>query len=191
MTIAYLTEFQADILRLAHEGLSNRQIAEQVKRPFAAIITTFGIIKRKGYKLPDHRPLDATAERARGRRERRERRGVTDYCAAPRFTAKGTKASTGERFTVTSDSQAFADAHLAAMVGEDAPIISRSSHTFKKPVAPGAGGPKGAYAKKTPIDHDRVFKMHHDGRTPTEIGACFGVRRGTISRILRREGGHG
>ncbi len=115
-----LTDFQTEILLLAHEGLSNRQIAERVKRPFAAIITTLGNIKRKGYKLPDHRPLDATAERAQTRRERREQRGrqgVTDYCAAPRFTAKGTKKSTGERFTVTSDTREFAAAHLAALLG--------------------------------------------------------------------------
>ncbi len=120
MTRAPLTDFQTEILLLAHEGLSNRQIAERVKRPFNAIITTFNNIKRKGYKLPDHRPLDATAERAQTRRERREQRGrqgVTDYCAAPRFTATGIKKATGERIEVTSDSQAFADAHLAAMLG--------------------------------------------------------------------------
>ena len=119
MTRAPLSDFQVDILLLAHEGLSNRQIAEQVKRPFAAIITTFGNIKRKGYKLPDHRPLDATAEREHGRRERREQRGrqgVTDY-TAPRFTAKGVKESTGERFEVTSDDQAHSDKWLAYMVG--------------------------------------------------------------------------
>ncbi len=104
----------------------------------------------------------------------------------PRFSAKGVKASTGERFEVTSDTQAFADDHLAALLGEVAPIISRSSEIHKKPVAPGAGGPKGSYAKKTKIDHDDVFRKHNDGMTPTAIGEHFGVRRGTISRILRR-----
>ncbi len=116
-----LTDFQTEILLLAHEGLSNRQIAARVKRPFACIITTLGYIKRKGYPLPTHRPLDTTAERERERQERRDergRQGVTDYCAAPRYTAKGIKASTGEKFEVTSDSQAHSDAHLAAMVGE-------------------------------------------------------------------------
>ncbi len=120
MTRAPLSDFQTDILLLAHEGLSNRQIAERVKRPFACIITTFGNIKRKGYKLPAHRPLDATAERERERRDRREQRElgrVAGYCSVPRFTAKGVKKSTGERFEVTADSQAFADAHLAAMLG--------------------------------------------------------------------------
>ncbi len=120
MTRGDLTNFQLDILLLAHEGLSNRQISERVKRPFNCIITTFSHIKRKGYKLPTHRPLDASAERELRRQERREQRGrqgVTDYCAAPRFTAKGIKASTGAKFEVTSDTQAFADAHLAAMLG--------------------------------------------------------------------------
>ncbi len=120
MTRGDLTDFQLDILLLAHEGLSNRQIADRVKRPFAAIITTFSLIKRKGYKLPTHRPLDASAARELRRQERREQRarqGVTDYCAAPRFTAKGIKASTGLRIEVTSDTQEFADAHLAAMLG--------------------------------------------------------------------------
>ncbi len=114
MTLAPLTEFQLQILLLAEAGMSNRQIAEQVKRPFACIITTFSIIKRKGCALPEHRPLDATAERAH---RVRERRGVTYRKAAPRFTAKGVKKSTGEQFEVTSDTQAFADAHLAAMLG--------------------------------------------------------------------------
>ncbi len=120
MTRAPLTDFQTEILLLAHEGLSNRQIAERVKRPFNAIITTLGNIKRKGFKLPSHRPLDATAEREHKRQQRREQRGrqgVTDYCAAPRFTATGIKKSTGARIEVTSDTQAFADAHLAAMLG--------------------------------------------------------------------------
>ncbi len=120
MKRADLTDFQTDILLLAHEGLSNRQIAERVSRPFACIITTLSNIKRKGYQLPSHRPLDATAERAQTRREQREQRGqqgVTDYCAAPRFTAKGTKKETGERFEVTSDTREFAAAHLAALVG--------------------------------------------------------------------------
>ena len=109
-----LTDFQSERLLLAESGLSNRQIAEQVSRPFACIVTTLANIKRKGFKLPMHRPLDATAERARGRLERK---GVTDYTAAPRFTAKGTKPSTGERFIVTSDSQAHSDEWLAYMVG--------------------------------------------------------------------------
>ncbi len=116
MTIAYLTEFQADILALAEDGLSNREIAEQVSRPFACIITTFGLIKRKGYPLPEHRPLDATAERERGRLERR---GGKTYSAAPRFTAIGVKASTGEKFEITSDSQAHSDDWLAYMLGGD------------------------------------------------------------------------
>ncbi len=120
MTHAPLSDFQTEILLLAHEGLSNRQIAERVKRPFACIITTFSNIKRKGYRLPTHRPLDVTASRELKRQERRDergRQGVRDYCAAPRFEAKGTKASTGERFEVTSDTQKFADEHLAALVG--------------------------------------------------------------------------
>ncbi len=114
MTLAPLTEFQVQIMLLAEAGMSNRQIAEQVKRPFACIITTFGIIKRKGHPLPKHRPLDATAERARGRLERR---GSKTYSAVPRFTAKGTKKSTGEKFEITSDSQAHSDDWLAYMLG--------------------------------------------------------------------------
>ncbi len=114
MTRAPLTDFQTEILLLAHEGLSNRQIAEAVSRPFACIITTLSNIKRKGCPLPEHRPLDATAERAH---RVRKRRGVTYRKAAPRFTAKGVKKSTGERFEVTSDTQKCADAHLAVMVG--------------------------------------------------------------------------
>ena len=110
-----LTDFQLDILLLAHEGLSNRQIAAATEKPFAAIITTFGNIKRMGYTLPDHRPLDATAERARTRRLGRQ--GIKDYCAAPRFTAKGVKESTGERFEITSDDQEHSDKWLAYMVG--------------------------------------------------------------------------
>ncbi len=46
MTRAPLTDFQAEILLLAHEGLSNRQISDRVKRPFNCIITTFSHIKR-------------------------------------------------------------------------------------------------------------------------------------------------
>ncbi len=112
MTRAHLTDFQTEILLLAHEGLSNRQIAERVKRPFACIITTLSNIKRRGHKLPDHRPLDVTPERAQKRRDRK-----WQASAAPRFTAKGVKASTCEKFEVTSDSQKFADDHLAALVG--------------------------------------------------------------------------
>ncbi len=115
-----LSDFQTDILLLAHEGLSNRQIAERVNRPFACIITTFGNVKRKGYRLPAHLPLDATAERELERQETREQRAagrIAGYSAAPRFTAMGVKAPTGERFEVTSDTQAFADAHLAALLG--------------------------------------------------------------------------
>ncbi len=115
MTRAPLTDFQTAILLLAHEGKSNRQIAAAVGKPFACIVTTFGNIKRLGYKLPEWRPREVTAEREY---RARERRSIAARIAAPRFTAKGTKASTGERFTVTSDSQAFADAHLAAMLGD-------------------------------------------------------------------------
>ena len=114
MTREPLTDFQTEILLLAHEGKSNRQIAADTGEPFACIITTFSNIKRKGHKLPDHRPRDATAERAF---RVRERRSIGRYAAVPRFIAKGTKKSTGERFTVTSDTQKFADDHLAAMLG--------------------------------------------------------------------------
>ncbi len=113
-----LTDFQSEILLLASDGLSNREIAKQVSRPFNAIITTFSNIKRKGYQLPAHRPLDATAERAlgvQGRREKRDKKWMPS--SSPRFTAKGVKASTGERFEVTSDSQAHSDNWLAYMVG--------------------------------------------------------------------------
>ena len=116
-----LSDFQLVILAHANDGLSNRQIAEQVKRPFACIITTFNNIKRKGYPLPDHRPLDVTAERARVAQERRDqgaRPGITNFTPAPRFTAKGVRASTGERFEVTSDDQAHSDEWLAYMVGD-------------------------------------------------------------------------
>ncbi len=115
MTQKPLTDFEYEILLLAHDGLSNRQIAAEAEKPFACIITTLANIKRKGHRLPTHRPLDATAEIARGREQRR---GGKTYASAPRFTAKGVKASTGERFDVTSDSQAFADDHLAALVRE-------------------------------------------------------------------------
>lgn len=109
-----LSDFQVDILALANEGLSNREIAEAVSRPFACIITTFTNIKRKGHRLPEHRPLDATAERAHRVRERHQ----IDNCkAAPRFTAKGRKKSTGEKFEITSDSQEHSDKWLAYMVG--------------------------------------------------------------------------
>ncbi len=115
MMRAPLSDFQVDILALAHEGLSNRQIAEAVSKPFACIITTFGLIKRKGYQLPTHRPLDATAEQERGRRERRGRKWTPS--PDPRHTVRGVKKSTGERFEVTSDTKEFADDHLAAMLG--------------------------------------------------------------------------
>ena len=107
-----LTDFQVDILALAESGLSNREIATATEKPFACIVTTLSNIKRKGYKLPMHRPLDATPEKAQARQARK-------WQASPalRFTARGTKPSTGERFVVTSDSQPFSDAHLAAMLG--------------------------------------------------------------------------
>ena len=107
-----LTDFQVDVLALAYEGLSNREIAEAVSKSFNCVVTTLSNIKRKGHKLPAHRPLDATAEKALGRHDRK-------WQASPalRFTAKGTKPSTGERFEVTSDSQAHSDKWLAYMVG--------------------------------------------------------------------------
>ena len=107
-----LTDFQVDILALAESGLSNREIATATEKPFACIVTTLSNIKRKGFKLPEHRPLDATAEQALERQDRK-----WQASSAPRFTAKGTKPSTAERFEVTSDSQPFSNAHLAAMVG--------------------------------------------------------------------------
>ena len=110
--IRALTDFQVDVLALAESGLSNREIATSTEKPFACIVTTLSNIKRKGYKLPAHRPLDATPEKTQERHDRK-------WQASPalRFTAKGIKPSTGERFEVTSDDQAFADAHLAVMVG--------------------------------------------------------------------------
>ncbi len=114
MTRGALTKFELDVLLLAHEGKSNRQIAADTGTPFNCIITTLSNIKRKGYRLPDHRPRDATAEQAH---RVLGRRGNKTYSAAPRFTVTGVKASTGERFTVTSDTREFAAAHLAAMVG--------------------------------------------------------------------------
>ena len=92
-----LTDFQVDVLALAESGLSNREIATATEKPFACIITTLTNIKRKGHKVPAHRPLDATPEKTQ---ERQERQGVPDYCAALRFTARGVKPSTGERFVV-------------------------------------------------------------------------------------------
>ena len=107
-----LTDFQVDILALAESGLSNREIAASTERPFACIITTLSNIKRKGYKLPMRRPLDATPEKALGRLDRK-----WQASPAPRFTAKGVRKSTGEKFTVTSDDQAHSDKWLAAMLG--------------------------------------------------------------------------
>ena len=107
-----LTDFQVDVLALANDGLSNRQIAAATEKPFKCIVTTLANIKRKGFKLPMHRPLDATPEKALERHDR-----AWQPRPVPRFTANGTKASTGERFVVTSDSQPFSDAHLAAMLG--------------------------------------------------------------------------
>ncbi len=115
-----LSNFQTEILLLAYEGKSNRQIAAATGEKFNCIVTTFSNIKRAGYRLPAHRPLDATAERELERQERREQRAagrIAGYTAAPRFSAMGVKVLTGERFEVTSDTQAFADAHLAAMLG--------------------------------------------------------------------------
>ena len=107
-----LTDFQVDILALANDGLSNRQIAASTEKPFNCIVTTLSNIKRKGHPLLMHRPPDATPEKALGRLNRKWRASPD-----PRFTAEGIKPSTGERFIVTSDSQAHSDAHLAAMLG--------------------------------------------------------------------------
>ena len=43
---------------------------------------------------------------------------------------------------------------------------------------------------KTPakLDHDAIRQMTADGMTPTQIGDRFGVRPGSISRVLRRGG---
>ena len=38
----------------------------------------------------------------------------------------------------------------------------------------------------TKINHDDVRRLTKDGMTPRQIGDQFGVRPGTISRILRR-----
>ncbi len=65
MTRAPLTDFQVEILLLAYEGKSNRQIAAATGEKFNCIITTLSNIKRAGYRLPAHLPLDATAERKR------------------------------------------------------------------------------------------------------------------------------
>ena len=108
-----LTVFQVHVLSLANDGLSNRQIAASTKKSFNCVVTTLSNIKRKGYRLPAHRPLDATPAKALKQLDRK-----WQASPAPRFTAKGTKKSTGERFEVTSDDQKFSDAHLAAMVGD-------------------------------------------------------------------------
>ena len=107
-----LTDFQVDILALANGGLSNRQIAASTEKPFNCIVTTLAYCKRKGHPPPMDRPPDATPEKAMERHDRKWRASPD-----PRFTAKGTKPSTGERFIVTSDSQAHSDAHLASMLG--------------------------------------------------------------------------
>ncbi len=114
MTRAPLTKLQTEILLSAYDGKTNRQIAGDTGRTRNCIATTLSHIKSKGYRMPDWRPREPTAER---KHRVRERRIVAASIAAPRFTAEGVKASTGERFTVTADDQAFADAHLAAMVG--------------------------------------------------------------------------
>ncbi len=109
-----LTKLQLDILLLAHEGKTNAEIAADVGSTRMSVQVTLHHIKRKGHRLPEWRPREDTAEREH---RVRERRSIAEYKAAPRFTVKGTKKSTGERFTVTSDTRAFAAAHLAAMVG--------------------------------------------------------------------------
>ena len=93
-----LTDFQVDVLALAYEGLTNSKIAAAVKSTPGAIAVCLSYIKRKGHDMPKCRPREATAEKAH---KAREKRNIAESKAAPRFTAKGVRKSTGERFEVT------------------------------------------------------------------------------------------
>ena len=48
------------------------------------------------------------------------------------------------------------------------------------------GGQTGRSKPQIKIDHDDVRQLSKDGKTPREIGDKYGVRSGTISRILRK-----
>ena len=105
-----LTDFQVDILLAAHAGKTNAEIAASIGSTPGSVANSLRCIGRKGYAMPEWRPREPKAEQEYRARERLAG-------AVSRFTAKGIKPSTGERFEVTSDDQAFADAHLAVMVG--------------------------------------------------------------------------
>ncbi len=105
-----LSNFQTEILLLAYEGKTNVQIAAAMKSTPGSVANSLRCVGRKGYAMPKWRPREPKAEQ-----EYRARRRLAGMMS--RFTAKGTKASTGERFEVTADTQAFADAHLAVLVG--------------------------------------------------------------------------
>jgi hypothetical protein len=108
-----LTTYQLDVLLRAHEGKTNAQIATATGLSPGSIASILSSVKRKGYAMPEWRPREPRAERE----YQKMLAGLVS-----RFTAEGTKESTGERFTVTADDQAFADAHLAAML-EDSNVF--------------------------------------------------------------------
>ncbi len=106
MTRKALTDREVDVLAAVHEGLSNGDIAEALGTSPGSVSGACSSIRRKGYDIP--------------RREHRirDRATIAAANAAGRFTATGIS-NTGTRTTVTSDSQTFSDAHLAAMVARE------------------------------------------------------------------------
>ncbi len=105
-----LSNFQTEILLLAYEGKTNVQIAAAMKSTPGSVANSLRCVGRKGYAMPKWRPREPKAEQEYRERER-------EANTVSRFTAVGVKKSTGERFEVTSDTKAFSDAHLAAMLG--------------------------------------------------------------------------
>ncbi len=101
-----LTSREADVLMAVYDGLTNAAIGARLGTTAGSVSGACSSIRNKGYDVP--------------KRQGTPRRKAIPRCAKDvpgRYTAEGVKPSTGERFTVTADSQAFASAHLAAMVG--------------------------------------------------------------------------
>ncbi len=104
-----LTSREADVLMAVYDGLTNAAIGAKLGTTAGSVSGACSSIRDKGYDVPKRQ--GAHRRKAPPQPENHTR-------GAPgRFTAEGTKKDTGERFTVTSDSQPFADAHLAALLG--------------------------------------------------------------------------
>lgn len=127
-----LTPYQKKVQFLALSGAKYRVIANAVGSTPGGIRGTCAAIRRKGHYLPCRYTASRTPEeltlarsekvlRMAAAEEKRVRAGLDPIAPVNgpkplRPFAEGARADTGERISVSADTQAFADAHLAAML---------------------------------------------------------------------------